>query len=219
MNKHIVCCLLVFMLGQPWLSPADATGEVPVTVTVLPDQPMHAVPSGFPGFSYEVTQLMDSSRYLHPENRVLIRMLKNLGPGLLRVGGNSSDKTGWTGAPRTRFTGKDSLTTTDIDRFSEFVQLTGWKVLFGLNLGTCNPEVNADEAVYVAKRLKNSLYAFQIGNEPDLYYKHLRPADYEIREYEAEWLSNYRMVKSCLPDVPFAGPAAAGDIRWFASFT
>ena len=60
--------------------------------------------------------------------------------------------------PRIDYMRKDSLTTTDVDTFSKFVDLTGWKVIWGLNLGENNPEKNSDEAVYVAKRLKNALY-------------------------------------------------------------
>lgn len=221
MNKHTYWLISIALLCRPYLLPAGeagATPAVPVTVTVLSRQPMYPVAADFPGFSYEVAQLADTTRYLHSENEALVRMLRNLGPGLLRIGGNTSDKTGWTGAPRTPFTGNDSLTTTDIDRFAAFAERTGWKVLFGLNLGTSSPEVNAGEAVYVAGKLKNMLSAFQVGNEPDLYYKHLRPKEYKIETYEAEWLSNYRAVKNRLPEARFAGPAAAGDIRWFASF-
>lgn len=221
MNKHTYWLIAAALLCRPYLLPAGEAGdgaEVPVTVTVLPRQPLHPVAADFPGFSYEVAQLTDTTPYLHPENEALVRMLRNLGPGLLRIGGNTSDKTGWTGAPRTSFTGKDSLTTTDIDRFAAFAERTGWKVLFGLNLGTSSPEVNAGEARYVAGKMKNTLSGFQIGNEPDLYYKHLRPKDYEIKTYETEWLSHYRQIKSRLPEARFAGPAAAGDIRWFASF-
>lgn len=44
-------------------------------------------------------------------------MMKNLGNGVLRLGGNSSDKISWTGMPRIDYMRKDSLTTTDVDTF------------------------------------------------------------------------------------------------------
>lgn len=222
MQIHSFFCYTVIFLSLTSVWAPRITGEtkeVPVTVTILPNQGMHPVPSDFPGFSYEISQLTDTSCYLHPDNSVLIRMIRNLGDGVIRIGGNSSDKTGWTGKARTNFTGKDSLTTTDIAVFSAFARKTGWKVLFGLNLGANNPEINASEAVYVAGELKNALYAFQIGNEPDLYYKHLRPQEYNETAFEKEWLANYLKLKSKLPDIPVAGPAIAGDIRWFESFT
>ena len=174
---HFIIVVLLF-IRTPVVLGLDIKGEkeVPVTVTVLSDYRLHTIiPSDFLGFSYEMSQLTDNSRYLHPDNLVLIQMMKNLGNGVLRLGGNSSDKISWTGMPRIDYMRKDSLTTTDVDTFSKFVDLTGWKVIWGLNLGENNPEKNSDEAVYVAKRLKNALYALQIGNEPDLYYKHLRP--------------------------------------------
>lgn len=213
--------LFIFLLFCTSISTAkvnEEKTEVPVTVTLLPEHLMHAIPSDFLGFSYEMSQLTDNSHYLHPANGVLTQMIRNLGSGILRLGGNSSDKIVWTGKVRTEFTGKDSLTTTDIDEFSKFVNLTGWKVLWGLNLGNNDSDINSDEAVYVARKLNNSLSALQIGNEPDLYYKHLRPTDYTREEYNREWLSHYMQIKSQIPNVSIAGPAVAGDIRWFDSF-
>lgn len=217
---HFIIVVLLF-IRTPVVLGLDIKGEkeVPVTVTVLSDYRLHTIiPSDFLGFSYEMSQLTDNSRYLHPDNLVLIQMMKNLGNGVLRLGGNSSDKISWTGMPRIDYMRKDSLTTTDVDTFSKFVDLTGWKVIWGLNLGENNPEKNSDEAVYVAKRLKNALYALQIGNEPDLYYKHLRPVNYAISDYEKEWFLHYTKIKERLPDITIAGPAVAGDIRWFESF-
>ncbi len=217
---HFIIVVLLF-IRTPVVLGLDIKGEkeVPVTVTVLSDYRLRTIiPSDFLGFSYEMSQLTDNSRYLHPDNLVLIQMMKNLGNGVLRLGGNSSDKISWTGMPRIDYMRKDSLTTTDVDTFSKFVDLTGWKVIWGLNLGENNPEKNSDEAVYVAKRLKNALYALQIGNEPDLYYKHLRPVNYAISDYEKEWFLHYTKIKERLPDITIAGPAVAGDIRWFESF-
>lgn len=220
--KKLQFVIALLLIRTPVLFGLDIKGEkeVPVTITVLSDYLLRntIIPSDFLGFSYEMSQLTDNSRYLHPDNLVLVQMMKNLGNGILRVGGNSSDKISWTGMPRIDYMGKDSLTTTDVDTFSRFVNLTGWKVIWGLNLGENNPEKNSNEAAYVTKRLKNTLYAFQIGNEPDLYYKHLRPANYTVSDYEKEWLLHYMKIKEEVSDITIAGPAAAGDIRWLESF-
>ena len=90
---HFIIVVLLF-IRTPVVLGLDIKGEkeVPVTVTVLSDYRLHTIiPSDFLGFSYEMSQLTDNSRYLHPDNLVLIQMMKNLGNGVLRLGGNSSD--------------------------------------------------------------------------------------------------------------------------------
>ena len=55
--------------------------------------------------------LVESPEFLNENNKTLIQLIKNLGSGILRIGGNSSDKTDWTGTPRVPGTDVRSLTT------------------------------------------------------------------------------------------------------------
>ena len=55
-----------------------------------------------------------------------------------------------------------------------FLKATGWTCLYGIGMGTNTPERAADEAEFVAKTLGSSLQYFQIGNEVDLFDRHLR---------------------------------------------
>jgi hypothetical protein len=55
-----------------------------------------------------------------------------------------------------------------------FLKATGWTCLYGIGMGTNTPERAAEEAVFVAKTLDGSLQYFQIGNEVDLFGRHLR---------------------------------------------
>jgi hypothetical protein len=202
----------------PYSGPPSANGAA-VTVTVNQSQPGYVVPATFQGLSYETGILANGGNFLSANNSVLIQLIKNLGPGILRVGGNSSDETFWTGRARTANTGKDSLSTTDIDNFSAFAKAIGWPVLFGLNLGANNPAAAADEAKYVKNDLANSLYALQTGNEPDLYYENgHRTASYTYANYQTEWLTYFSAVRSAVPLVPFAGPDVASNTTWVSSF-
>ena len=201
-------------VGQPFPQPVGAA----VTVTVDPASPGASIPGGFLGFSYEASALSDST-FLRVGDGVLLQLYKNLGSGFIRVGGNSSDELVWTGGVRTLSTGSDSLTTTDVDGFCAFARLTGWPVLFGLNLGNYNVSKASAEAQYVSNGLQGSLYAFQIGNEADLFHENgLRTAAYTYANFRQEWESYFNAVRGALPTVPFAGPDVADNQTWIDSF-
>ena len=149
----------------------------------------------------------------------MIQLIKNLGKGVLRIGGNSSDTTYWTGKQRIAGTPKNNLTTTDIDKFSAFAKAVGWPVIFGLNLVDNSPAAAPDEAKYLNSILQGLLYAFQNGNEPDLYnLNQNRSANYSYTDYRAEWDSYYTSIKGKLPSAVFAGPDFGANINWFKSF-
>ncbi len=189
-----------------------------VTVALEPQSVGQAIPVNFLGFSYEIDALPDSD-FLWSGNAVLLQLYKNLGTGMIRVGGNSSDEYTWSGQPRSAKTGKDTLTTTDVDRFAAFAHATGWPVLFGLNLGENNPGLAASEAVYVSGDLGSSLWAFQIGNEPDLFHDNgIRTSSYTYDAYQAQWKAYNDAVKAGLKSVLFAGPDVADSRAWIDSF-
>jgi hypothetical protein len=191
----------------------------PVGVTVNQNQPGNTIPATFEGLSFETGSLCNSSGLLNTNNTVLLQLIKNLGPGVLRIGGNSSDNIFWSGHPRGAATGTDSLATTDVDAFSAFAKATGWKVLFGFNLGSNNPQAAANEASYVSNGLGASLYAFQTGNEADLFAEngHRAPA-YSYTDFQSEWDSYFAAVRSAVPNAPFAGPDVAFNSQWIIPF-
>jgi hypothetical protein len=202
------------------LDTLPAPNGLTVSLQVNQSTPGYLIPETFEGLSYETGILANSSGFLNEGNTVLVRLIKNLGGGILRVGGNSSDKTYWTGKPRLKTTGSDSLTTTDIDNLSSFSSAIGWKVLFGLNLGDYNPDLAADEAQYLNSSLKTNLWALQNGNEPDIYTSNgLRTKTYSTANYLMEWNSYYQAVKNLVPNLVFAGPDVAYNQTWINSFS
>ena len=191
-----------------------------VTVTIDQNKKGYVVPATFQGLSYEMNILANAPSFLNANNAVLIQMIKNLGPGVLRMGGNSSDDILWTGTVRTSSTPSNSLTTTEIDNLSAFSKAIGWPVLFGFNMGTFDPSTAANEARYVSNSLQGNLMAFQSGNEPDGYHSWnpKRAAAYWYPDYKPEWESYFTAVRKLVPATPFAGPDIAYRSDWVTPF-
>jgi hypothetical protein len=137
------------------------------SVAVGYDQPGRAISQHFIGLSYE-SAILASPDYLSPENLSVMGLLRGLGPGaVLRLGGNSSERTVW------RDTGNGSgaktfvITPAAIDALAALLNALDWRLIYGLNLARGTPEAAAEEAAYVARAVSPRLLAFQIGNEPD----------------------------------------------------
>ena len=173
----------------------------------------------FLGLSFEMSQITDSN-YFNSSNTSFVELIKNLGPGILRIGANGVDKTFWTGQKRTSSTPKDSITTTDIDRFKIFVNAIHWKVIFGLNCGgNFNPLIAANEAAYVNDALSLLLQSFEVGNEADLYSRNgMRSTSYTINDFINEWSQYYSAVKNFVPSANFSGGAFAYNRQWLSAF-
>lgn len=192
------------------LPAAPAANGAPVSVTIGNNPNGYLIPANFAGLSYETNNIAKDPSFLRADNAVLLQLISNLGSnGMIRIGGNSSDETVWTGQARGAGTGTDSITTTDINQLAAFVSATnGWKLLFGLNMGGAyNPSRAASEAAYITNTLGSNLYAFQFGNEPASYAeKGWRPAGYGVTNYMADWRVYRDSVRNLLPLAPLAGP-------------
>lgn len=226
-------------MNKPWLATfallvcfcacrkenSDATrpAKSPATpVTVIIDQHLSGYPVShlFQGLSYETGLLTDDPNYLNENNTVLIQLLKNLGRGVLRIGGNSSDEIDWGGDDAGIDTLHRKLTRADINRLASFAKAINWPVLFGLNLANNDPSSAADEAAYVHSQLRGNFYSFQTGNEPDFFCSNAhRAANYKYRDYQKEWERYYTTVKGKAPGASFAGPDVTPfNLRWLDEF-
>jgi hypothetical protein len=184
-----------------------AAGDQPApsaTITVGSDAGV-SIDSRFVGFSYEKSAL--SEPLFNAGNAALVRLFRMLGPGILRVGGNSVNETSWS-ADGTG--GAKRLTAPpDVDQLAGFLRATDWKVLYGLNGTGSEARVNADEAAYAARALDDRLYGFEIGNEPDLYrFNGLKPKTFGFADFVADWEFRAAKIKEKLPDATLTGPAA-----------
>jgi hypothetical protein len=165
-----------------------------------------AVPPRFIGLSYETGELVEGTR-LSPGNRAFVALLRRLGgEGLLRLGGNSSDRA------------HAHPTAAAIDRLAGFLRATGWSLLYGLDLGNGTPRQAADEAHAVADAAGPALTAFQIGNEPDLFASRLRPRGWGVSDYLDAWRRFAEAVLRRVPAARFAGPDIAENGSWMMPF-
>ena len=187
------------------------------------------MPADFVGLSYEVQQLADPS-FFAASNIGLIRQFKALSPrGVLRLGGNTSEFDWWKATPGspepehppTRVVEGEpkpqyyAVTPEAVRNLAGFLKATGWTCLYGIGMGTNTSERAAEEAAFVARTLGASLQYFQIGNEVDLFGRHLRdPKTWSAKTYLEEWLALARAVTSRVSGAKFGMPDVASDVAW-----
>jgi hypothetical protein len=187
------------------------------------------MPSDFVGLSYEVQQLADPS-FFSPENSGLIRAFKGLSStGVLRLGGNTSEFAYWKATPGSRepehpqvreVTGEPkaqyyAVTPEAVSSLTGFLQATRWNCIYGIGMGTNTPARAADEAAFAAETLGDRLQYFQIGNEADLFDRHLRdPQTWSAKTYLEEWLTLARAIAARAPAAKFGMPDVASKISW-----
>lgn len=182
-----------------------------------------SIGSTFAGLSYEKNKM--SSALFSPGNSTLIALFNRLGANLLRIGGNSVDHTLWnaTGPGET----VNEVSPSDVDRLAGFLKACNWQVLYDIEfldeaaspVTTADSSLVAAEAVYAMQSLGDSLYGFELGNEPDLYQKQI--TGFAFATFRSQW-ETYRnailaavaaakaagtLPQSATPR--FTGPAAA----------
>jgi hypothetical protein len=212
-----------------------------VEVTVDTSKALATMPQDFLGLSYESAQLADPA-FFSSSNTTLVHAFRELSPhGVLRLGGTLSDMTLWKGefgnsiSPaeadivRGRYEWRlvdqkaagerpATLSPDGIASLAGFLRATGWKLLYGLNLGIGTPERAAEEASVVAKQVDDRLLAFQVGNEADLFGPSLRPQGWDFDRYFAQYQQFVNAVRARVPHAPFAGPDAAVKTEWVTEF-
>lgn len=172
------------------------------------------LPSRFLGLSYEKSAL--STPDFSAANTNLIGLFETLGPGLLRIGGNSVDETSWSPTGTGQTSGQTAPP--DIDALAAFLTSVNWPVLYGVNLAQSTPTAAAAEVAYAAKTLGSSLLGIEIGNEPDRYAGHYFPSTWNFTDYFSLWQSFAAAILAQTPDVPLTGPVVASNTSWFSSF-
>jgi hypothetical protein len=215
--------------SSPPLSASQSYNLVVAAAGAVTQVTLGATPSGisigssFAGLSYEKNKL--SSALFSPSNTSLIALFSRLGPDLLRIGGNSVDDTLWnaSGPGETAH----EVSPADVQRLAGFLAACNWKVLYGIEflneqaspVALTDPSLVAAEAVNVMQTLGDSLYGFELGNEPDLYDNKI--AGFTYPTFQAQW-QTYRdailnavaaaKAAGTLPPTAtpqFTGPAAA----------
>src|SRR5271157_55207 len=100
MNTDKISCFLLSVFIRVHLWPliffaSVCWAQTTVTIAAHPESPAIAIAHDFIGLSFETGSLTTATGF-PAENPVLQRMVAQVGPGLLRFGGNSVDQlTGW----------------------------------------------------------------------------------------------------------------------------
>src|SRR5215475_4630514 len=195
-------------------------GPATARLAVDYENPGRAIASDFIGLSYE-SAVVAANDFFTADNRTLLRLLRTLSPeGVLRIGGNTSERTVWRTQDTQERPENFVITPFAIDRLANFMRALGWRLIYGLNLATGTPEEAAAEAAYVASAIGPQLLAFQISNEPDGFgrWSGVRPKTYDTAAFLDEWWRFHAAIRAAVPDARFAGPDVAAETKWIAPF-
>lgn len=217
------CTVAASRLGAQNQTAAD------VRLTIPAEASGPHMPADFVGLSYEVQQLADPT-FFSAANKGLIRQFPALSAhGVLRLGGNTSEFAYWKPTasspepehPETRVVPGEpkpqyyAVTEEAVRNLADFLNATGWTCLYGIGMGTNTPERAAAEGEFVARTLGSRLQYFQIGNEVDLFGRHLRdPKTWSAKTYLDEWLTLARAVAARVPEAKFGMPDVASQVEW-----
>lgn len=195
-----------------------------VRLTLDLSKTVAVIPSDFMGLGYEISSVARPG-LLSQNNAVYVQLVRTLGPrGVIRVGGNTSDYSSYapTAQPLSSpESGPGSVVNDAVLRdLGTFLEATGWKLIWGLNLGRGTEQDAIQEAKAVLAATRPNLLAFEIGNEPDLFARgeiH-RKRSYDYDDYLREYRKFRDAIRKELSGVPFAGPDAAGATSWVTRF-
>jgi len=195
-----------------------------------PEIPLHVeltrtiaiVPQDFVGLGYEISSVAPPG-LLSSANSVYVQLVRTLGArGVIRVGGNTSDYSAYSasGAALSSPQGKAGSVVNEavLRDLGSFLRATGWRLIWGLNLGSGTPENAVAEARAVSRAIGDSLLAFEIGNEPDLFSRVHRQIGYGYDEYLREFRAYREALQRAIPDISFAGPDVATATQWVQKF-
>ena len=206
--------------GYPALAQATPQSRR-ISLAINPEQVLGEIPADFLGLGYEISSVARPG-LLSARNAAYVQFVRNLGRrGVIRVGGNTSDFSSYAkdGPPicATKGTVVDDSVIRDL---GEFLDATGWQLIWGLNLGSRDLDNAVEQAASVIAATKDKLLAIEIGNEPDLFAGGVahRPKGYSYADYLKEYREYKAALRAKFPKVPLAGPDVASHTDWLTQF-
>ncbi len=215
----LVVCVVVVAAAGAWALARSSAGAQLAPVAVLrvdTSQPGNEFAPGAVGISMEAKEL--TTGRLVVSNPRLVRLMRLLGPSVLRIGGGSVDSSWWTssGEPPPSWA-TSTVTPMDLSMLRRLLTATGWRVILGVDLGHFEPARAANEARYARKILGPELAGIEIGNEPDAFggsKVNLRPPTYDPDEYLREAKDYSKALTAATPGVAIYGPELTEGGRW-----
>jgi hypothetical protein len=205
------CGLVLTLCVLASSAPASAAPTRAVRVTIDAQESGARIPGDFLGLSFETLELAAVASFAH--HGTLVRLLRSLGPGVIRFGGNSVDfHTAYVPAgQKPPAWARSVVTPQDLQTLASLVRKTGWKVLLGADLAHYDPRRAARLAIDAHRRLASGLVGIELGNEPNGYgYLGVRAPDWRYALYKGEARAYAQAIRAAVPDVSIAGPAVTG---------
>jgi Glycosyl hydrolase family 79 C-terminal beta domain len=213
----VYCCLLLLAGCQE--STSASSGKIlahfDTKIAYFKDVDPH-----FLGLSEEMSHictvtLLDKKDPAHYE-----QLFRNLGEGILRVGGHGADLSVRSPDTNIQCPGYTVKYSDLVNDFFAFVHRIHWKVIWAVNFIKYDPQGAAREASLIANVAGDSLLAFAIGNEPDIFAKHGdRPATWTYSDYKSEWEANYQSIVQAVPTAKFVGSDSCCESQFYYQFT
>jgi hypothetical protein len=233
----LIASVVLLSLAACWqpagaLAPSGADGNVPagaLDVRIDGAHPGAVIPSSFLGLSVETPIL--GSPAIVSQSPTLARLMRALGPGVLRISGVSVDRTQWMASPEAPAPWRAvTITPADLRNLASLMSATGWRLLLGLNLGHPVASALVEEARAASAILGSSLAGVAIGNEPDLYTRPpsapfrfvlgsaaLRPPEWGLEQYESEISGLRAALAGAGVRAPLYGPDTSTP-RWLEDY-
>ncbi len=222
-GRFLVAAFVVMLAAActwAWARSAASVQLAPTAILrVDTSRPGVSFEAGAVGLSTETSELTNG--HLSADHYRLVRLMRLLGPSVLRIGADSVDFSWWTSSdepPPAWAT--NVITPADFYALRGLMKATGWRVLLGVDFGHFEPARVADEAHYAQTILGADLQGIEIGNEPDGYKLvrasgaiSLRSSTYGVGEYIREAQAYGQALRAAAPRIAVYGPASS-EVRW-----
>ena len=235
--------LAVFAGGAPRQASTQrsSAAQAPFSVSVSGTAVTQPIAANYLGLAIEYKTITDwvgaPSAAVDPPLVQLIRNLNPVGRPLVRVGGQSTDRSWWPvkGLPHPLGVTYD-ITPAWTSAARALAQSLDAQLMLGLNLEANRTRIPLQEATQFIRRIGTKyLQSFQIGNEPELYrstpwYRVLNGqripwySKVGVREFSradgyepADYASEIGRIQPLLPKFPLAGPET-GNALWMPAF-
>ncbi len=177
------------------------------TLTIAPAPLGPAFAPGAIGLSIEAQELASNDLQT---NRAPVPLMRLLGPGVLRIGGNSVDRSWWTsrGEPPPKWATR-VLTPANLLGLRRLLAATHWRAILGVNLGHFEPARAAEEVASAQRTLGRYLLGIEIGNEPHTYsapWMKLRSGAYSPSNYLNELSAYTTAIRGVSSSIALYGP-------------
>ncbi|MHB8532641.1 MAG: glycosyl hydrolase family 79 C-terminal domain-containing protein, partial [Solirubrobacteraceae bacterium] len=183
-----------------------------VVLSLQPALAGRPVPARFLGLSFEVGALAQLTSYATHGD--FVRLLRSLGPGVLRFGGITADENvAWSDAqtPRPAWASA-TIGPADMHALGTLARRSGWSVLLTVGMAHFEPQAAAREVASAEHALGRNLAAVEFGNEPDAYGRHgFRQLPWLVQGYEEEVGIAREAIARTTPGIAVAGPDVSGS--------